>query len=145
MLQTFSKIERVPINEEWRISGKYNPREELKPIPVPNILGQENDMMSPGTITIDVAGEERELVAFKTADPKRFFLVLGDGSSGKETYGGGRFLDTEPVDESGSVILDFNKATNPPCAFSPWATCPLPLEDNRFSVEIPAGEKTFKP
>ncbi len=143
MLQTFSDVERFPLEEAWRISGSYTPRTEPKPIPVPNILGQENNMMSPGTIQIEVAGEKRELVAFQTADPKRFFLVLADGLAGKETYGGGRFLTTEPMDESGNIVLDFNKATNPPCAFSPFATCPLPVDENRFSVEIPAGEKVF--
>ena len=71
------------------------------------------------------------------------FLVFGDATSGKSTYAGGRFLSIEAPGEDGTYILDFNRAYNPPCVFTPYATCPLPASGNRLSVAIEAGEKMW--
>jgi uncharacterized protein (DUF1684 family) len=73
------------------------------------------------------------------------WLVFGDTTNGSETYGGGRFLYSEPVADDGSVELDFNLAYNPPCVFSPYATCPLPPPQNRLALRIEAGERSFHP
>ena len=143
LIQTFVGVDRYPAEEKWRIQGAFKPYDQPRIVPVPTILGTDEDYISPGTIDIEVDGEKRSLVALKAADPKRFFLVVADGLSGSETYGGGRFLTTEQVDDAGNIVLDFNKATNPPCAFTPWATCPRPPAENKFSVNIPAGEKVY--
>lgn len=143
MLQSFERVERFENDLAWRITGQFKRRAAPETVLVPTILGTEAEMVSPGTISIEVGGEERELVALKAGDESRLFVIVADGLSGVETYGGGRFLLTEPIQPDGSVVLDFNKATNPPCAFSPYATCPRPPAENRFSVDIPAGEKNF--
>jgi uncharacterized protein (DUF1684 family) len=144
LLNRFKPIERFPLDQDWRISATFKKYDQPRTVPIPTILGTNANMISPGTLQMTVNGESRELIALKDGDKDRLFLIIADGLSGKETYGGGRFLTTEPVDAVGNVIVDFNKATNPPCAFSPWATCPRPPEENRFTVEIPAGEKVFK-
>ena len=71
------------------------------------------------------------------------FIVFGDASNGEETYGGGRFLSVAPPDSNGLVTLDFNRATNPPCVFTPFATCPLPPAENILPVAVTAGEKMW--
>jgi uncharacterized protein (DUF1684 family) len=76
------------------------------------------------------------------AGAEDLFFILGDKTNGKDTYGGGRFLYSKPP-KDGKLILDFNKAYNPPCAFTPYATCPLPPESNRLDVRVEAGEKVF--
>ena len=144
LIQTFAGVDRFEYDEQWRIPADFIPHAEPKTVPIPTILGTDSNMISPGSISINVAGEQRELIALKSGDPKRLFLIVADGLSGSVTYGGGRFLMTEPVDDSGTVVVDFNKATNPPCAFTPWATCPRPPDENKFEVNIPAGEKVFK-
>lgn len=144
LITLFPGVDRFQLNEALRIPATFKKYDQPRTVPVPTILGTDADMISPGTLEITVGGESRELVALKATDENRLFLIVADGLAGKETYGGGRFLTTEPVDAAGNVIVDFNKATNPPCAFTPWATCPRPPEENRFTVEIPAGEKVFK-
>jgi hypothetical protein len=71
------------------------------------------------------------------------FLVFGDATNGEGTYGGGRFLTADPPDSAGTVVLDFNRATNPPCAFTPYATCPIPPRENVLPVPVTAGEKAW--
>jgi len=143
LLQAFDGVDRFENDLTWRIHGHFSRYDSPKMVPIPTILGTDTQMTSPGTIKIEVNGEERELIALKAGDDDRMFMIIADGLSGEETYGGGRFLVTEPIQEDGTIILDFNKATNPPCAFSPYATCPRPPEENRFVANIPAGEKTF--
>ena len=144
LITDFPGVDRFQLNEDFQIPAIFKKYGQPRTVPVPTILGTDADMISPGTIEITVGGESRELVALKSGEADRLFLIVADGLAGKETYGGGRFLTTEPVDADGNVVVDFNKATNPPCAFTPWATCPTPPDENRFSVEIPAGEKVFK-
>jgi uncharacterized protein len=76
-------------------------------------------------------------------EPDSLFFVFGDRTSGKETYGAARFLDT-PLAKDGKLVLDFNEARNPPCAFTPYATCPLAPPENRLDVRITAGEKNYR-
>ncbi|MFK7804235.1 MAG: DUF1684 domain-containing protein [Anaerolineae bacterium] len=144
LLSKFNGVDSFPRDEAWRIKAAFKKYDEPRTVPIPTILGTDAAMVSPGTLDITINGESREMIALKAADADRLFLIVADGLAGKETYGGGRFLITEPVDAQGNVVVDFNKATNPPCAFTPWATCPRPPDENRFAVEIPAGEKVFK-
>lgn len=143
-LQRFSDVERFPYGPAWRLTGRFMAHDTPQKVPVPTILGTDSEMISPGKIELTIAGERRSITALmgKTADS--FFLIIADDTSGHSTYGGGRFLNTEPLAEDGTtVVVDFNKATNPPCAFTPYATCPLPPEGNRFNLPIEAGEKNY--
>ncbi len=78
-----------------------------------------------------------------TDEGNKFFIVFADLTSGEETYGAGRFLYVDKPDSNNNVILDFNKAYNPPCAFTKYATCPMPIEENKLHVRIAAGEKNY--
>jgi uncharacterized protein (DUF1684 family) len=73
-----------------------------------------------------------------------FFIIIADQTSGNETYGGGRFIYVKHPDANDKVIIDFNKAYNPPCVFTPYATCPLPPGQNVLDVAIRAGEKNYR-
>jgi uncharacterized protein (DUF1684 family) len=138
----FEGIERFPVDGAWRIEGRFKPYDPPKPLRIPNILGYETEQSCPGAVVFDVGGEKFYLEP-TPAGEGRLFIVFGDETSGLETYGGGRFLVAEAPSEDGTVVLDFNKAYNPPCAFTPYATCPLPHQANRLPVRIEAGEKNW--
>jgi uncharacterized protein (DUF1684 family) len=111
-------------------------------IPVPNITGDTFEQASHGRVVFDVAGTEYSLGSLGEPDEK-LFLVFGDETNGHETYGGGRFLYAGPPDSAGWLVVDFNKAYNPPCVFTPYATCPLPPRGNRLPLPVEAGERGF--
>jgi len=137
----FHGIENYPAKEEYRVTAKWVPDE--KEIPILNIIGITEPLKSPGVAVFRLGGKEyRVRPVFETPDAKELFYIFKDETSGKETYGAGRFLYSEmPVD--GKVVVDFNKAYNPPCAFTPYATCPLPPAENKLPVRIEAGEKKY--
>jgi uncharacterized protein len=126
-----------------RVRARFVPYDKPKAIRVPNILGQSEEMPSPGYCSFPWEGKEVRLEGvFEEADAKELFFIFRDETSGKETYPAGRFLYSElPTD--GEVILDFNKAHNPPCAFTAFATCPLPPPQNWMPVAVTAGEKRY--
>jgi hypothetical protein len=137
----FHGIESFPASEAWRVKAKFVP--EPRRIPILNVLGQTETSDSPGYAVFHLAGREFRLYPIlEEPDAKQLFFIFRDQTSGKETYGAGRFLYTE-LPKDGQVILDFNKAYNPPCAFTPFATCPLPPPENRLAARIEAGEKTY--
>jgi len=142
LLKTFKGIERFPVDPKWRISARFEKYDPPKPLKVPNVLGYEFDEQCPGVIIFESGGKECRLEPMETAGDE-FFIVFGDETSGLETYGGGRFLYAKLPDEKGNMVLDFNKAYNPPCAFTPFATCPLPHKENILGVRIEAGEKAY--
>ena len=137
----FHGIETYPAKEEYRVTAKWVAAPQK--IPILNVLGQTEPMDSPGYAVFLLHGHEYRLRPYlETADAKELFYVFRDQTSAKETYGAGRFLySAMPAD--GHVVLDFNKAYNPPCAFTPYATCPLPPAENRLAVRIEAGEKKY--
>jgi uncharacterized protein (DUF1684 family) len=141
-LKNFNGIERYPVRSEWRVEARLEPYDPPKKIAIPNILGMESEESCPGAAVFDINGATQRLEPMSTSSGGLFF-VFADGTSGDETYGGGRFLYTDPPGMDGKVILDFNKAYNPPCVFTPFATCPLPHADNILSVKIEAGEKNY--
>lgn len=141
LVKNFSGIERFPVNEDWRINAKFEAYDPPKKISVPNVLGQIDEEPSPGAILFTKDNEIYRLEAVD-ADDKLWF-IFADGTSGEETYGGGRFLYTEKADSNGIVIVDFNKAYNPPCVLTKFATCPLPPKENYISLRITAGEKMW--
>ena len=113
-----------------------------KAIAVPTVLGTIDEQESPGAVVFDAAGRSLRLDALE--EDGRLFLIFADETSGSVTYGGGRFLYAEPPSADGRVVLDFNRAHNPPCAYTDHATCPLPLPENGLAVPIPAGERRFR-
>lgn len=137
----FTGIDRFPIDEKWRIEAVWEPYREFKKVTIPTVVpGIFETGMAPGVAVFSLDGKEYRIEPFSDDSLKEFSFIFSDLTAGKETYGGGRFLDTNgPV--NGKVILDFNKAYNPPCAFTNFATCPVPLPQNRLSLSIEAGEK----
>jgi uncharacterized protein len=132
----FAGLHFFPVDESYRVTGRLvgGPRK----IPILNVLGQVEDMASPGYVEFELRGQKLRLTPVQES-PDELFFIFRDLTAGKETYGSGRFLDT-PVAKDGLVELDFNKAYNPPCAFTPYATCPLPPRENRLAVRVAAGE-----
>ena len=110
-------------------------------MPITNVLGMESSESSPGAVKFEVDGHEYRLDAVTEKGETKLFMILADKTSGKETYPAGRYLYVDPPDASGRVIIDFNKAFSPPCAFTKFATCPLPPRQNRLPIAIEAGEK----
>ena len=141
-LKNFSGIERFPVDPKWRIEATWEPYDPPRSVMTPSIMGYETEEWCPGAAVFDVGGTTVRLEP--TGDPAEgLFFVFGDATNEHETYGGGRFLYTDPPDSNGVVVLDFNKCYNPPCVFSPFATCPLPRDANRLAVRIEAGEKMY--
>jgi uncharacterized protein (DUF1684 family) len=139
--RNFKGLHWFPVDESYKVTARLEPFPEPKELSVPNVLGGNFKMKSPGTLKFTVKGEECSLQPV-LEDDGTLFLIFGDASNNSETYKSGRFLYAEkPV--NGEVFLDFNKAENPPCAFTPYATCPLPPAGNKLEVQIAAGEKRY--
>ena len=137
----FTGTESYPANLNWRIEARFEPYNPPKPLAIMNVLNMESDETSPGAVRFEVDGKTYRLDAVSEKDEPRLFMIFADHTSGKETYGAGRYLYVDPPDSSGRVVIDFNKAYSPPCAFTNFATCPLPPEQNRLPLTIEAGEK----
>ncbi len=142
-LLAFHGIESYPIDLKWRFDARFDAYPAGKTIAVPNILGSIEQEKSPGAVVFRLGGREFRIDAVAESGTEDLFLIFGDQTNGIETYGGGRFLYAAPPDMNGRVVLDFNKAYNPPCVFTPYATCPLPPAQNRLGIRIEAGEKTY--
>ena len=140
-LLEFKGIERFPINAQWRIKAKVIP-ESQNPLMIMNVLGQNTAQKHGGQLVFDIEGISYRLDAIDEGGI-RLFVTFADATSGKTTYGSGRFIEVEKPDADGFTYIDFNKAYNPPCAFTEFATCPLPPPQNRLTIAIPAGEKKY--
>jgi uncharacterized protein (DUF1684 family) len=127
-------------NAAYRTIGAFQPYAEKKVVQIPNILGDLEPFNAIGTVTFEVGGGRHTMEAW--GNPKRLWFVFRDLTSGRETYPSARFLYTPPV-ENGKVVIDFNYAQNPPCAYNPYTTCPLPPPQNRLAIAIEAGEKKY--
>ena len=137
----FTGIESYPPDLKWRIEARFEPYNPPKPLAIMNVLNMESDETSPGAVRFEVDGKTYRLDAVSEPDEPRLFMIFADQTNGRETYGAGRYLYVEPPDSSGRVVVDFNKAYSPPCAFTNFATCPLPPDQNRLPLSIQAGEK----
>ena len=142
LLITFKEIERFPVNDDWRIEAKFQKYDPPKKIVIPDIVGTADEENSPGAAVFTKNKQTYRMDALD-AGGKRIWFIFADETSSKETYGAGRFLYTDKPDSNGVVILDFNKAYNPPCVFTRFATCPLPPKDNYLKLRITAGEKMW--
>ena len=140
--RAFHAIPTYPANAKWRIEARFEPAAGARAIAVPTVLGTVEQMSSPGSVIFSVDGKEYRLDPVVEPGENRLFFIFGDQTNKTETYGAGRFLYAEmPV--NGRVVLDFNRAYNPPCAFSPYATCPLPPRQNKLALRVEAGEKRY--
>ena len=140
----FKGIDYYPADPKYRVTATFHPYDQPHTVDIPNVLGTTEPMEVRGNVTFTIDGQEHSLepVVDDPSDPQLWF-IFKDATSGKETYGGGRFLYAE-MPKDGQVLIDFNQAYNPPCAFTPYATCPLPPKKNWLPVRIEAGEKTFR-
>jgi uncharacterized protein len=136
----FAGTRWFPVAEQYRVTGKFVPYTPPKKLSVPNILGEVEQENSPGYVEFTLKGKQYRLDPVSEGDV--LFFIFKDLTAGKETYPAGRFLYAD-LPKHGEVVLDFNQAVNPPCAFTPYATCPLPPAQNHLPVRIEAGELRY--
>ena len=143
-ISEFDGIDFFPVDANYSIVGKLEPYDEIRSYFVDTVIGTPAELVSRGKVRFTLQGEELELEALATSEQaKELFLMFKDGTTGEESYPAGRYLYA-PF-EAGRVELDFNKAYNPPCAFTPYATCPLPPPQNKLSISVRAGERNYHP
>lgn len=139
-LETFAGLKWYPTNSKWKLSGTFEPAGPEATVEVTNVLQQTGPQKSPGTVRFDVEEKTYRLIAIADSEPG-LFLVFKDETAGHGTYPAGRFLHTSVPAADGSVTVDFNRAYSPPCAFTKFATCPLPPKGNSLPLKIEAGER----
>jgi uncharacterized protein len=139
--QEFTGLRWYPGDDAYRVTAKFVPYEQPKEVNIVNILGDIEKMKSPGYVVFTLSGQELSLEPVTSGGDKLFF-IFRDLTSGQTTYKPGRFLYAA-APKDGQVVLDFNQAINPPCAFTAFATCPLPPKRNHLPVAIAAGEQTY--
>lgn len=139
------KLDTIPCfppDLAWKVTATLEPFNYPRTMQVPNVIGMVEESPVPGLLKFQIGPQE--LILYPMGDPDHLFLVFGDETSGLETYGGGRFLTVNAPDEDGNYTIDFNRAYNPPCAFTAFATCPLPPRENILPIRITAGEKAVE-
>jgi len=138
--RSFSGLKYFPLRPSYRVRAQYKPYDPPRKIKITNILGETSEDVCPGIVEFDLAGKHLRLEPL--LEGNELFFIFKDKTAGRETYPAGRFLYAD-LPQSGEVILDFNKAVNPPCAFTPFTTCPLPPPQNRMAARIEAGELRY--
>jgi len=141
MARGFLGFTWFPIQMDYRVTGRFIRDAVPRDVPVLNTFGDVDIFKTEGVVEFALHGHTVRLRPFTTR-PKRLYFVFRDASSGKETYEAARFLYSDLRDD-GTTVLDFNQAYNPPCAFNPFTTCPIPLPENRLGVKILAGERAY--
>ena len=139
----FKGLQYFPVRADWRVQARFEPYNPEHRVPIVNILGMEQEMLSPGALVFERDGRSWRLDAIREAGDDDLFVMFSDATSGKQTYGAGRFLYVA-TPHGDRVDVDFNEAFNPPCAFTDFATCPLPPQQNRLSLAIDAGELKYE-
>ena len=140
-ITNFKGIDTYPIDQKWSVVAHLETFPEERKIPIVDVLGQTTLQVSPGRLVFEVKGKQYRLDAVES--DKELFILFADKTNQKHTYQSGRFLYATAPDASGNTVLDFNKAINPPCAFTEFATCPLPPAQNHLPIAISAGEKRY--
>ena len=138
----FTGIPRYPISREWRVAAHLERYDPPKKLTVPNVIGFDEVVECPGVLTFRVGNKEYSLEPMSESDDE-MWIVFGDATNGEDTYGGGRFVYIPAADPEGNTYIDFNKSYNPPCVFTPYATCPLPIRENVLSFRVESGEKMW--
>jgi uncharacterized protein (DUF1684 family) len=139
----FQGIPRFPVDRGWRVTARLEPTRRPQTVDVTNVLGQTEPQPTPGKLVFELAGRRCELTPVG-GPGEPLFIVFADSSNGVTTYEGGRFLSAEPPGDDNTVVLDFNRAINPPCAFTHYATCPLPPRENHLPLSVNAGERKWQ-
>ena len=142
--QHFLGIDAFPIDPSWRIEATWVPAQPGETLEMGSVIGTIDKYPVPGKLEFTRDGRHFEILpVIEVPGDTQYFIVFADRTSGKETYGAARFLYIDPP-KDGKVVLDFNKAYNPPCAFTPFATCPLAPPENRLDLRVTAGEKNYR-
>jgi len=136
-------LDAFPIDLAWHLGARFETYDPPKTVYVPTIQGREAEESVPGAVLFTMAGETQRLDVTGAPGDSAFFVIFGDQTNGQETYGGGRYVWVDAPDEDGAMVIDFNRSYNPPCVFTPYATCPLPPRQNRLPLRVEAGEKTY--
>jgi uncharacterized protein (DUF1684 family) len=139
--KNFTGLKWYPANPAFKVTGQFTPLKEPKVVQAPTILGDLEPFTVPGTVAVTIGGKTANMEAWRSG--QRLWFVFRDLTSADTTYPSARFLYTDAPDATGKVTLDFNRAQNPPCAYNPWTTCPLPPSANRLQVRVEAGEKRY--
>jgi uncharacterized protein (DUF1684 family) len=149
----FAGLKWFPIDPAYRVEATYTPHEKPRIVDVASLVGDTDKTPIPGIVTFTLKGQQYTLEPFAEPGDPQFWFVFRDLTSQKETYPAARFLyapapgstsaDASARQAGGTMILDFNKAVNPPCAYNPYTTCPLPTEQNRLRIRVEAGEMRY--
>lgn len=139
----FAGIDSFAIDPSWRVEAKWEAYTPTHSLDIPTVLGTVDKMVVPGKASFTRGGKTYSLLpVLEDKDAKELWFIFADRTSGKETYGAARFLYAD-MPKDGKLVIDFNKAYNPPCAFTPYATCPLAPTENRLDLPVKAGEKKY--
>lgn len=140
----FKGLDYFPLDTSLRVLARLVPHATPRTLRILNVIGQTDEYRSPGTLEFTIGGTPYHLTAaYEGRDTAQYFVIFRDATSRDSTYPAGRFLYATPADSTGHTILDFNRAYNPPCAFTPFATCPLPPAENMLQGAVTAGEKRY--
>jgi uncharacterized protein len=143
--KNFVGLDYFPIDPKWRIVARWEAFDKSRIVPVTDMLGKTGPELIPGKAAFEYDGKKFELLPIDEGRHVPLFFVISDLTSGKETYPACRFLYVPwPAEGEKTIVLDFNHAENPPCAFTPFSMCPLPPKENRLPFAIPAGEKNYR-
>lgn len=141
LLTSFNNIDNFPIDAKWRVSATWELYKEPKVVTVHNQVGMDLELNAPGALHFELEGKPYALEPIGSVNDKSYFVMIFDKTSGHGTYGSGRYINVVPPDENGKTYIDFNKAYNPPCAYTEFATCLFPHKANRLPLRVEAGEQ----
>jgi hypothetical protein len=142
-LLEFTGVKSYGFQPDWRFNARFIPAEEGQTIEIANVLGHLNPSPVYGFVEFERDGVNYRLLGLGDEDSESLWFLFADRTSGHETYGAGRFLYSDGMPENGRLLVDFNKAYNPPCVFNEYSTCPLPPQQNRLDLAVTAGEKDY--
>ncbi len=140
----FKGLDYFALDTALRVTARLIPHATPRTVRILNVIGQTEEYRSPGTLEFTIAGKPYRITAtYEGRDTTQYFLIFRDSTSRTTTYPAGRFMYAAHVDAAGTTVVDFNRAYNPPCAFTPFATCPLPPAENTLPIALVAGEKRY--
>jgi len=139
----FKGLDYFPFDPNWVVEARFEPFNPPRRVAITNVLGMTSEETAPGMLAFSVAGKQYRLEPILEQGETDYFIIFKDETSGKETYPAARYVYAHPPGADGRTVIDFNRAYNPPCAFTPFATCPLPPPQNRMQVRVEAGEKKY--
>jgi uncharacterized protein (DUF1684 family) len=139
----FKGLDYYAADPAYRVEARFEPYQPAKKVTITNVLGMTSEETAPGALVFTLKGQEYRLEPILEQGETDLFIIFKDATSGKETYPAARYLYASPADANGKTFVDFNRAYNPPCAFTPYATCPLPPAQNKLPIAIEAGEKKY--